>query len=269
MSVFHTAQFAALNGLDTVIIEGEHDFEKQKVLVIGPKVGTYGGFKDAYPIETMEALLSGVDQRCTIKLAPASHDLQLFSRSMNVLHRAGFLLEYADLNYDMPVGTLDFTERLASGARKKLAKCQRAGFDSRVLERHEWRHAHKLIWTNRHRAGRELSLGLDKIEELESVLPGTYIFFGTFDGNRMIAAAICVMVRADILYVYAWADAEKNEFAPTVHLCQRIYEEACYKGCRLLDAGISTEKGVPNTGLIAFKESLGFLPSVKATMRRA
>ena len=51
-------------------------------------------------------------------------------------------------------------------------------------------------------------------------------------------------------------------------LCERIYEEACYMSCRVLDAGISTENGVPNPGLIRFKEGLGFLPSVKVTMVR-
>ncbi len=104
--------------------------------------------------------------------------------------------------------------------------------------------------------------------DLERALPGTHHFFGTFDKQRMIAAAICLKVREDILSIYAWGDAEKNEYAPTVQLCECIYEEACIMQCRLLDAGISTENGAPNMGLINFKQALGFLPSVKATMVR-
>lgn len=261
-SLFHSDPFVRLNALHTVTLDGS-------TLIAGPHAGTYGGFSECENLPRMEVMASMLPAACTVKLAPASHGIELFSRSMNVLHRAGFMLQHADLNYDTTNLSFPFVDRLASGARKKLAKCERAGFHSRTLESREWRTAHKLIWTNRHRAGRELSLGLDKIEELEDALPGTYKFFGTFDGNKMIAAAICVMVEADILYVYAWADAEKNEFAPTVHICECIYEEAAFTQCRLLDVGTSTVEGVPNAGLIHFKESLGFRPSIKATMRRA
>ena len=262
MSVFHSPEFVRLNALHVVELEGAH-------LIAGPHAGTYGGYSDAESLERMEVMATMLPRACTVKLAPASHDLQLFSRSMNVLHRAGFMLEHVDLNYDVVPLNIDFAERLSKGSRKKLAKCERAGFHSRTLERREWRSAHKLIWSNRFRAGRELSLRLDQIEALEAALPGTYIFFGTFDGNKMIAAAICVMVEPDVLYIYAWADAEKNAYSPTTQLCQTIYEEACFRACRLLDAGISTVQGVPDKGLIAYKESLGFVPSVKATMRRA
>ncbi len=261
MSLFHSPEFVRINNLHVVELDGT-------TLIAGPHVGTYGGYSRLDDLDRMEALASLLPQACTIKLAPASHDLQLFSRSMNVLHRAGFMLEYADLNYDMANFAFPFAERLSSGARKKLAKCERAGFESRKLIPQDWRNAHKLIWANRLRAGRELSLSLDAMIALERALPGAYHFFGTFDGHKMIAAAICVLVRADILYIYAWGDAEKNEFAPTVHLCKAIFEEAAFMQCRLLDAGISTENGVPNMGLIRFKESLGFVPSVKATMVR-
>lgn len=261
MSLFHSPEFVALNDL-TLLRQGEAS------LLLGPERGTYGGFAAPYDLQTMQELLESVPA-CTIKLAPASHDLELFSRSMNALHRAGFTIEYVDLNYELKPLSIDFASGLSDGARKKLAKCERAGFDSRLLEKSEWKSAHKLIWLNRHRAALELSLPLHAIEALETALPGTYRFFGTFDANRMIAAAICVMVEPDVMYVYAWGDAEKNEYAPTVHLCERIYEEACFMSCRLLDVGISTVQGVPNTGLSRFKESLGFSPSAKVTVRRA
>lgn len=262
MSLFHSPEFVALNDL-ALIERGEAR------LLIGPERGTYGGFADAYDLNTMAALLADAPTFCSVKLAPAAHDLALFSRSMNVLHRAGFMVEHVDLNYERRTLGIDFAEGLADGARKKLAKCNRAGLHSRLLERDQWIGAYRLLAQNRARAGRKLSLPFQRIIDLEEALPGTHLFFGTFDGDKMVAAAICLRVRADVLYCWAWGDAEKNEFAPTVQLCERIYEEACYMGCRLLDAGISTEAGVPNKGLIAYKESLGFVPSVKVTMRRA
>lgn len=260
-SLFHSPEFVALNGL-TLIRQGS------AALLLGPERGTYGGFAEAYDLQTMQELLDAAPRACTVKLAPASQDLRLFSRSMNALHRAGFMLEYADLNYDLRPQDINFAGGLSDGARKKLAKCERAGFHSRPLERKEWARAHTLIAENRRRAERTLSVAYKSLCELETARPGTHRLFGTFDAERMIAAAICVMVEPDITYIYAWGDAEKNEYAPTVQLCECIYEEAAFSGCRLLDAGISTERGVPNPGLIRFKESLGFMPSVKATMVR-
>ena len=262
VSIFHSSEFVRLN--DLALIE-----RGNAKLLIGPERGTYGGFADAYDLETMAALLDDVPRACTIKLAPASHDLALFSRSMNALHRAGFMVEHVDLNYERRPLNIAFADELSDGARKKLAKCNRAGYRGVLLDRRQWREAYQLLAANRARAGRKLSLPFQRIIDLEDALHGAHLFFGTFDGKRMAAAAICLRVRSDILMCYAWGDAEKNEFAPTVQLCQRIYEEACFMSCRLLDVGISTEAGVPNVGLINFKQGLGFLPSVKITMRRA
>ena len=261
MSIFHSPAFVRMNGL-TILRKGELS------LLLGPERGTYGGFNHAASIAEMEELLACIQCPAWIKLAPASHDIVLFSRSMNALHRAGFMVEHVDLNYERRTLNIEFTEGLSDGARKKLAKCNRAGFDSVLLNRSEWAKAYNLIAANRERAGRRLALPFERIVALEDALPGTHMFFGTFDDKRMVAAAICLRVRSDILMCYAWGDAEKNEFAPTVPLCGRIYEEACFMSCRLLDVGISTESGVPNEGLIRFKEGLGFTPSVKVTMVR-
>lgn len=261
-SLFHTPEFIALHGIRACGPDACR-------LLIGPHAGTFGGFSHAAPLEVMEAVLALAPQECEVKLAPASHDMALFSRSMNALHRAGFMLAYADLNYERKPGLLDFAAGISDGARKKLAKCERAGYSSMLLsDLNLQRAAHRLLEANRERMGVRLSLSWEALAALERALPDTYSFFGTFDGDAMIAAAICARVREDVLYVYAWGDAQKNEYAPTVHLARTIYEEACYGGYRLLDAGISTVQGVPNAGLIRFKESLGFTPSVKATMVR-
>ena len=261
MSIFHTKEFIALNALPVVRRDGV-------AFLPGPQRGTYGGFDAVRDLKTMQEMVA--ESNCTsVKLAPASHDLQLFSLSMHVLHQAGFLVDYVDLNYERCPRNADFAEGISDGARKKLAKCKRAGFQSRMLEREEWSKAYRLIADNRKRAGHVLSLPFESILALEKALPGTHDFFGTFDGNKMIAAAITLKVQPDILYVYAWGDAEKNEYAPTVQLCECIYLEACFSACRLLDIGIGTLMGAENPGLIAFKESLAFRPSAKVTMRCA
>lgn len=268
MSLFHSPEFVALNGLTLI----ERPWTGSARLLLGPERGTYGGFCEAPDVRLMDSLIAEIPYTATgihtIKLAPSSHDPNLFSLSVNALSRAGFAIGCADLNYDLVPGNLSFIEIINRAQRKKLAKCAREGFRSGPLDQAEWPAAYALLKENRLRAGHELSLPWTAICDLETALPGTYRFFATWDGERMIAAAICVLVEPDILYVYAWGDAEKTTFAPTVQLAQAIYEEACFMSCRLLDAGRSTLDGVPNDGLIAFKESLGFRPSLKLTMVR-
>ncbi len=261
-SLFHSREFIDQNKLHVIELGGSK-------LIAGPHAGTYGGYSDCEDLERMEVMASMLPTSCTVKLAPASHDLQLFSRSMNVLHRAGFMVEYADLNYDMAPKGIEFEDRISHAQRKKLAKCARAGFRSEELEIGAWAQAHELLVKSRDRNGWTLSLPLPAILRLEEARPGTYRFFATRDGKEMIASAICVNVEDDVLLIYAWGDSGKSEFAPTVHLAQAIYEESCFCGHRLLDAGISTVAGIPNMGLINFKQSLGFVPSIKVTMRRA
>ncbi len=262
MSLFHSAEFIRLHAVEAIGPDACR-------LLLAPHAGTFGGFSHAAPLDVMEAVLALAPQLAQVRLAPASHDMALFSRSMNALHRAGFMLEHVELNYDLVPSDIEFAARLEPGARKKLAKCDRAQFQSIELEDlNLQRAAHRLLEENRRRAGLALSLSWASLMALEHALPGTYRFFGTFAGDAMVAAAICVRLSPAVLYIYAWGDTGKSEFAPTVQLARTIYEEACFGGYRLLDAGISTLAGVPNTGLIRFKESLGFRPSVKITMER-
>lgn len=262
MSLFHAPEFVRLHDLDMVILDGDG-------LLFGPARGSYGGFTAGCSQAQMHALLKYAARRCAIKLAPADYDLRLFSQSVSALHAEGFKVESADLAYTLRPLDINFTAGMSAGAAKKLAKAERAGFHSRKLERNEWRRAHALIHANRLRQGYATPIPLADIEAVESALPGSYLFFGTFSSNAMMAAAITVKVEADVLYIYAWADAEKNEDSPTTHLFSAIYEEACFLSCRLLDAGTCVANGVFNAGIAAYKESLGFRPSLKATMRRA
>ncbi len=263
MSLFHTPEFMALNGLHGIATDSGAG---GSMLLLGPERGTYGGFQDAYGLDIMEELLKRAPQDCTIKLAPASHDIVLFSRSVNVLHRAGFLMHAADLNYDLCPRNINFTAGMSDGARKKLAKCERARFVSRKVERTEWKRAHAMLHKSRLDMGYAPPIPLAAITAVEDALPGSYLFFATYHEDAMVAAAITVRVREDISYVYCWGDIGKTEYAPVVHLFSVIYEDACNAGCRVLDAGTCLSHGVPSVGLQNFKMSLGFLPSVKCTM---
>lgn len=261
MSIFHSDAFCKLNGLQAYRIA-------DTCFLAGPSRGTYGGFHGCKTMDQMASLMCLVNGEAFVKLAPQGHDPVLFAKSFYVLMHHGFRVHYADLNYERRCLNIDFSEGLSSGARKKLSKCERAGLQCSELARNSWKRAHAMIAANRERSGHSLSMSLQSILETDKAIPGAYRFFGVFDDADMVAAAITVRLSDDLLYVWAWGDAKKNELSPTTMLAKHIYEQCAFMGSKLMDIGIATEKGIPNYGLMRFKESLGFTPSLKLTMYR-
>ena len=262
MSIFHSEAFAKLHGIELFQYGG-------CVLPVkngrSPGVGTFGGFSMGASTDAMERVIADA-KPSVVTLAPVSHDQAHFARSFNVLERAGYSVAWADLNHDLVIDERALPERMDSGNRKKWVKFKREGFYACSLPRFDWREAWDLLSNNRQRSDRKLSMQFETIEAQERAVPGSTFVFGAYQRTGLSAAAICYALSREVFYVYAWGDACKSEFAPTVALAAFIYLDAGARGFKILDAGISTLNGEPNPGLIRFKESLGFKPSLKVTM---
>lgn len=231
---------------------------------MSPLRGTYCGFS-GYGTDDMQKVIDLLPTgKCTIKLAPSGHDQRLFAESMNVLVRNGFLIDVAELNYEREV-TDSFLSQVSKGNQKcywrkahdtKLPPYSFLGVSAGIFS---------LISDNRKRKGNQLSMSFEQICEMHFAT-NSVISFLVPDNS---AAAICIRLSPDILYVYAWGDADNEKNSPTVYLAAHIYEYCLHEKIRLLDIGTATEKdGTPNFGLMAFKERLGFTPSLKLTMVR-
>jgi hypothetical protein len=143
-----------------------------------------------------------------------------------------------------------FEDAISSGQRKRIAKCERAGYR---VGRSTLDICYPIILDNRLRKGRPYSMNLEMWREVES---SVQCFALT---PSPIAAAICVKVAPDVIYVQAWGDIPGQEqYSPVALLCKGIYNWCAENGIRLLDVGISDNAGVPDAGLVAFKKSLGF-----------
>jgi hypothetical protein len=94
--------------------------------------------------------------------------------------------------------------------------------------------------------------------------PDDIIIFGGFLHNAMIAAAICVRVNSEILYVYSWGERSGFEgISPVTVIAAALYRFSRSADIACLDVGTSSVQGEPNPGLFAFKKSLGAKPSIK------
>jgi hypothetical protein len=193
---------------------------------------------------------------CQIKLAPAGHDQELFALSTNVLGRNGFVPTSYELNYERRIVN-DFESQLSKGNRKVL----RHSLD--VEQPTSLENAYHLILADRQSKSRTLSMSLQDVHRMNLI--SRWLIFGV-GTDTLNAAALCLMVRTDILYVYAWGG--RKEGSPTVKLAQVIYNWCLLNNIRLMDIGTSTVNGTPDYGLIQFKKSLGFSESLKMTMKR-
>ena len=70
--------------------------------------------------------------------------------------------------------------------------------------------------------------------------------------------------------VFYWGDLpEAHAMSPVAFLADNLYKYCQREGITLLDIGTATDKGMPNVGLMTFKERLGCTPSPKLTCTKS
>ena len=129
--------------------------------------------------------------------------------------------------------------------------------------------AYEIIAENRERRGFPITMTLEQIEVMVQAIPGSLLPFSVTDGNRMIAASICIAVDKAVHYVFYWGEIDGYQNpSPIPFLAQGLYSHCQENGFRLMDVGTATIKGNPNHGLIRFKRSLGLEASLKLTFSK-
>jgi len=186
-----------------------------------------------------------------------------------LLWKNNFLVSIKDLNYHLPVNG-PFEEHLHHSEIRRLKKSTNKNFQPKIGKGEHLSEMFALIKACRERKGFPLSTPLSVLENLFIQFPSNYISFTIWDKDVLIACAIGVLVSKDILYYFLPADHEEYlSFSPTVLLLKSMYEYSLEHQITLLDLGIATSGGVPNEGLIRFKENVGGIPSLKITYRKA
>lgn len=272
--------FMSLRDQGTGKIVGRvHFTETEPGRFISPFRGTFGGFEfaetdmrliECFVHEAERHLVEMGARSIEVALKPFAHAPAACSCLFNVLARRGYALTVQDLSYALQVLPGGMEPRMQRNNQKKLRKCQREGFVFVVAETPEQqRAAYDAVALNRSSKGYAISMTYEQVCRMQQLYPDRIHFFTVTHGSAVIAGAVCIAVSRDILYVFYWGDIPGFEtFSPVVLLADGIYAFAQQRGFQLLDAGRSTDKSVPNTGLIRFKEKLGFEASLKLTFRK-
>lgn len=203
----------------------------------------------------------------TIRCFPDAYSPEEAELTTSILTEAGFKVLYRDITQlfivDKVVPEMN-THRL-----RRLRSCWAQRFVFKRVPAGLLPQAYALFSESRVSKGYPITMSLQEFEEAFEKFPQDYILFGVFDKDKMIAACVSILIDPNILYCFFIGDAlAYRKFSPVTQLVHGMYRYASEKNIKIVDLGISTDKGVLNEGLYSFKKSLGTIDSYKLTYQR-
>lgn len=244
-----------------------------------PARGTYAGyaFGDSVSIMDLIGFHGAVEarlrklgaSRLELLPAPMLHDTRAFALQMYALSSGGFSVCRSDLNQSQTVRPEGLP--ISRGNRRCAEKARQAGYVCEQLPSSALPHVYATIAANRSAKGYPISMRLDQLEQMQRQLPKAMVLFGCRhrDDETLAAAALCLRLSASKLYVFYWGDRpEYTRLSPVVVLADAIHAYCVAHRIALLDVGTSTEGSVPNTGLLRFKDGLGFETGLKVRLEK-
>ena len=177
---------------------------------------------------------------------------------------SGFSIKYEDITQVIPVteGSMD----LNTHKKRRLRQAESLNFSFREMALNNLEEAFSLIVESRESKGYPVTMTFKDLEAMFKLFPHDYLLFGVFDKNKLIATSVCIKVNDKILYCFYIGDALAfRPHSPITLLINGIYEYCQTNDFKMLDLGISTDKGILNKGLYAFKKTFGSFDSYKLT----
>lgn len=251
-----------------------HALATERGVFSSPGRGSYGGFEvdEDLPIDDLKLFISLGERvlqwlggkRLDIVLPPLIYAPERVALAFNAMTMAGYRVSRQELNQSIEIHHGNFLARGNYANRKRFNRGVREGVTARRLNRDEFRAAYNVIVESRQKKNYAISMSWPQIEEMADTFPEDIIVFGGYLHNVLIAAAICVRVNDETLYVYSWGERSGFEgVSPVTVIAAALYRFARSADIKLLDLGTSSVHGEPNHGVFAFKKSLGAKPSIK------
>ncbi len=242
-----------------------------------PHRGTYGGFNFIKDIdlssiyESVKLLIDYFKEKNIKELifvqSPFSHNIELCTSVFNALLTNKFYISNQEFNQSLVVDNTPMIDKMMRNNKKRFKKCEREDFKfTQVFTETEFEAVHKMNEASRKRKGIKISMTFEQIMTMYRLFPNDMYFFNVTQNGVAAASSICIRINSNVLHIFYWGDADGFEsYSPIAFLANGIYEFAAKNNFKMMDAGISTFEGIPNFGLITFKENLGFTSSLKLT----
>lgn len=125
---------------------------------------------------------------------------------------------------------------------------------------------YSVLSEHHHGLGYHIAMTEDEIRATTAVVP-TDFFVARYQGE-VAGVAMMDRVSDDVIQMIHWCDALNfRHLRPTTYIAYNIFRHYATDGrTRIIDLGPASTDGIPNTGLVDFKLSLGTIQTLKPTL---
>ena len=255
-------------------VRGTFPLYRSKNKYYSPLKGTYSGvyFDEDLDLEILEHFIIGCIayiknkskfENIYIKLPPLIHDLSGISKLLNIFLRNNFKLTNFEINHHLKVSDKNYESFLSKGNLKKL-KIAEKKYIIKEDDFSKIEEFYNVLEINRKSKGNNISMTLEELKNFTKEFIKNIKIFSVTSNNIIIAAAYCIQINKEILYVFYWGELPvfKSD-SPVVYLSKSIYKYSKNKNIEIIDVGTSSVLSIPNHGLVKFKNRIGYTVSLK------
>jgi hypothetical protein len=243
-------------------------------VLFSPFSAPFGGFHfrnenmyiseiDSFLFSLKEYIRSQDLKGIEITLPPDLYHLSFNAKTVNSLFRNGFQSKVPEItNW---VDLFRFNGKFSqSNSREYYRQAVRNGLSFDLSsDEDEKMEIYDLICQNRAKFGRPIYMTLKDIQDTGNFWPVDFLKVSTAD-KTIVASAIFYRSHPDICYAVFWGDNEAGRPLRAMDfLTFNLWTHYKNIGFKYIDLGISTEAGIPNEGLLRFKESHESVSSLK------
>jgi len=198
-----------------------------------------------------------------ITLPPIIYHPTFTAKVINSLSRKGFTQLLPDIT-----GWIDLDKFKYSFAQKNTREAYKKSMKNglsfvRVTDLKEREVLYEVISKNRAKFNRPIHMSFQNIIDTSELWDVDFFKISTQDDNT-VAAAIFYRSHKEIIHAAFWGDSDDGrELKAIDFLAHNMWSYYKDLGYRFIDVGISTEGGVPNEGLLRFKESHDSISSIR------
>lgn len=243
-------------------------------MLLSPFSAPFGGFHfkkenmysdkiDAFILALKEYIRSKNYKEFRITLPPDIYHQTFNAKCVNVLNRAGFLSQTPEITSWIDLSSVEdnYTQK---NSREYYRQAQRNQLVfEQAFSESDKADAYNLIRENRAKFDRPIYMKLDDLKQIEGLWPVDFFKVTTPEGE-MLASAIFYRWKHKVVYAVFWGDNEQGRPLRAMDfLLLNLWHFYKKMGYRYVDLGISTEDGIPNPGLLRFKETHEAVSSVR------
>ncbi len=248
-------------------------------IAVSPFSATFGGidFDEKLPLRSLSLFVENINKelqvkgakQITITMAPQNYNNAKFILLFQTLVDNGYGLRNSKVASTLPVDQNVFVDKIHRSERYKLKQAHKREYIFNIESYESYNAIYQFLAFCRNEREIVLSMSEKELDKVIRALPSMFQLFSLSEGSKIIAAAICVNISSDILYIFYSGHLKAyNKQSPVVMLHEGIYRYAQSKKVRLIDFGTSHGDVKTDHDLLDFKQFIGCILGLKVSLER-